>query len=194
MTKFSRVLTILVTVLAVCFLGVAAVTTASRTDWKKVVTQDFTSKMLSDQKAQIDELDRDIKIATDLKTGSAEAIAADIKALTDPQTGREVVLERELEALIQQGHDLAEKAEAEARKTDARLDDLKLHREETVRLQNQFEELVSQKGAALVEVKRLRDLLFQAQGVLERAIRRHESLQQELEDYSGLPGDEREKI
>lgn len=194
MTKISRCLTILVTVLAVAFLGVAAVTTAGRTDWKTVATKDFPKKTNDDLKAAIDELDKQIKIYGDLNTGSAEAIAVDIKALTDPETGREVVLERELEALIVQAHELAVTVEAEARKTDARLDELKLRREDTVRLQNQFDELVSQKVAARGEVKRLKDLLFQAQGVLERAIRRRTALQAEFDGYeSKSTASDREK-
>ncbi|MSR56179.1 MAG: hypothetical protein EXS05_00660 [Planctomycetaceae bacterium] len=183
MTKLSRCLTILVTVLAVAFLGVAAVTTAGRTDWQKIATKDFPKAAIATQQETIAELEKQIKITSDVMAGSAEAIAVDVKALTDPMTGREVVLERELEALIAQAHDLAVKTETEARTADARLDELKLRREDTVRLQNQFDELVSQKVAAQSEVKRLRDLLFQAQGVLERAIRRRKALQAEFGGY-----------
>jgi chromosome segregation ATPase len=75
-----------------------------------------------------------------------------------------------------QAHTLSEQIEVEARKTQQKLDELKLRREEIKRLQTQYEELVAQRQFSQGEVRRLRDLVFQAQGVLERVERRRQQL------------------
>lgn len=180
MTRYSRILTIFVTVVAVAFMGATLVTTATWTDWKEVATKRFPKSEISSQQQKIHELDEQIA-DVDARQKLAEAsIKADEDAIANPNTGREVQLEQQLAELIQQGTELARQVEAQARKTDARLDELKLRREDTVRLQNQFDELVSQKVAAEAEVKRLRDLLFQARGMLDRVQRRHKSLEEQM--------------
>ncbi|HTI50105.1 MAG TPA: hypothetical protein VL475_04110 [Planctomycetaceae bacterium] len=180
MTKFSRSLTIFVTVLAVAFMGVAAVTTATSTDWKEAATKKFPKARISEQQEQIRKLDEGISATENALKLALAGIAADVKALSDPETGRESELEKQLAGTEQRARELAQQIEAQARKADAKLEELQLRREDTVRLENQFAELQSQKVATQAEVKRLGDLLFQAKGMLDRVRRRRESLEAQM--------------
>ncbi len=186
MTTLSRVLTIAVTVFAVLFMGVTAVMTATRTDWKEVATQKFKKADIARQQEQIKALEDRIAELEAARQRALAAIAADEKAIDDPNTGREAEMEKLLADWVQQAHTLAGEAEEQARKADVKLEELKLRREDAVRLQNQFDELVSQKVAAETEAKRLRDLLFQARGVLERLKRRQQSLEEQTGSKSEL--------
>ncbi|MFN0053356.1 MAG: hypothetical protein ACKV0T_14325 [Planctomycetales bacterium] len=181
MTKISRCLTILVTVLAVCFMGVAAMSTATRHDWKEVVTKTYPRAEITAQQEAIRALDEEINRIGEAQKAAVAAIEADIKALFQPETGREALLEKEFARLEAQAHELATQVELQARKTDERLDELKLRRDDTVRLQSQFEELVSQKVWAQGEVKRLRDLLVQARGILQRVESRRQALESQVD-------------
>ncbi|MBI3865354.1 MAG: hypothetical protein HY290_26055, partial [Planctomycetia bacterium] len=58
--------------------------------------------------------------------------------------------------------------DAESKKLQAKQDEDKRLREDVYRLRSQYEDLVAQKLDAEANVKRQRDLLFQAKGVLER--------------------------
>lgn len=187
MTRFSRSLTIFVTILSIVFMGVAAVTTATSTDWKEIATKKFPKSRINEQQEQIRKLDESIKATDDAQKLAIAAIATDIKALTDPATGREAELEKQLAATEQRAHELAQQIEAQARKAEAKLDELQLRREDTVRLANQFAELQSQKVATQAEVKRLQDLLFQARGMLDRVRRRHESLEAQIRGTPEAP-------
>lgn len=184
MNKFSRPLTILVTVLAVVYMAVAAAGTATWTNWKAVTDAqkaelDRQQSILSDPKTGLDP--RISTVEDGIRLAAEESIKADIAALTDPATGRESELEKMLADLEQQAHQLAQQVEAAARKTDAKLDELKQHREETVRLRGQYDELVSQKLAAQADAKRLQDLLYQARAVLDRVRRRQEALKSQIQ-------------
>jgi chromosome segregation ATPase len=194
MNKFSRCLTVFVAVICVAFMGVAALSTATYTDWKTIATKEYPRAEITKQAETIRGLEDDIKRAEDARVAALAAIAVDEKAISDPATGREVLLEQQLAQLQVQAHTLAEQFETEAKKAGAKLDELTLRREDTVRLQNQHDELVSQKLAAQAEVKRLRDLLFQARGVLERVERRRAALESQKGQYeepaarAGTPG------
>jgi chromosome segregation ATPase len=179
MTKFSRLLTIFVTVLAVAFMGVAAVSTATWTDWKKVANERYPQNDIAKQKQDLAALDELSKAVDKAQQLAVAGIDADVKAIADPATGREVQLEKMLAQLEQKTLELAEQVELQARKADVKLDDLKLRREDVMRLQSQFDELVSQRQASQADVKRLQDLLFQAEAVLQRVERRREALESE---------------
>lgn len=186
MTTFSRVLTIAVTVFAVLFMGVTVVMTATRTDWKEVATQKFKKTDIAKQQEQIRAFEEQTAAFEAARQRALAAIAADEKAIDDPNTGREVEMEKLLTTLVEQAHTLAGEAEEQARKADVKLEEMRLRRDDAVRLQNQFDELVSQKVAAEAEAKRLRDLLFQAKGVLERLKRRQQSLEEQTGGKSDL--------
>lgn len=182
MNKFSRLLTIFVTVLSVAFMSVAAVSTAARTDWKEAATKTWKKARISEQQQELRDLEEKITAVGNEQKLALASIEADVKALTDPATGREAELEQNLAQLEQQARQLAKDIEEQARKADTKLETLSLRRDDVARLQNQFDEIVSQKEAAQQEAKRLRDLLVQAKGVLDRVERRREALTAE-KDY-----------
>jgi chromosome segregation ATPase len=176
MTKTSKCLAVLATVFSVLFMGVAAVMSTTRTDWKEKATKEFPKSRIADQQAQLQDLTKELDSLKKQQELAEASNAADSLAITAPQVGREAQLEAELARLIEDAHKIAEQVEAEARKVDARQDEDKRLREEVMRLRSQYEDLVSQKEDALANVKRLRDLLFQARGILERVKKRQESL------------------
>jgi chromosome segregation ATPase len=180
MTKFSRLLTIAVTVLAVAFMGVALVTTATWTDWKKVANEQYPKNVIVEQQKSITKLQEEITTVEADQKSAVAGIEADVKALSDPATGREAELEKLHADLENKIRELAQQVEAEARKADVKLDELKLRREDVVRLQAQFDDLASQREASQIEVKRLQDLLFQARAMLERVERRRQWLEAEV--------------
>lgn len=182
MIKFSRILTVAVTVLAVAFMSVAAVAVAVRTDWR-ARTKQFSSAEISEQQQKISELDRQIKATEDELQASAAAIASDVTALTNPAGGAEARLEAQIKELVEQSRKLAGEIEVAASNSQSRLDELSLRREDAFRLEMQYDELVAQKQAAQAEVKRLQDLLIQAKGVRERVERRQKSLQEQGSAY-----------
>jgi chromosome segregation ATPase len=179
MTKTSKILTIVVTMGSVLFMAVAAVLSTVRTDWKEKATKEFPRSRITDQKAQLDDLDKEIKSVARLQADADAGIAADSLAITTPTTGRVAQLESELQKLIDEAHKLAEQVEAEAKTVDEKQDRDKRLREEVARLQSQYEDLVAEKENSLANVKRLRDLLFQAQGVLDRVQKRQKALNSE---------------
>lgn len=180
MTRFSRVLTIVVTVLAVMFMGVAMVTTATSANWRDVATKQFPKAEIQKQQQQLQELEEKIKQVDAAQQLAVVTIEADVKALTDPATGREATLEKTVMApLEEQTRKVAQEAEVQARKADTRLDELKLRRDDIVRLRGQHDELESQRQASQAEVKRLEDLLFQAKAMLDRVERRRAWLESE---------------
>jgi chromosome segregation ATPase len=178
-TKVSKSLAVAVTAFSVLFLGVAAVTTATRTDWKTKATKEFPKATINEQTQKLQELDSQIVFVEKAITDAREFARADVQAIVDkdPAKGREANWETQLAALENQEHKLAEETEIEASKVNAKQDELTRRRDEIVRLRAQYEDLVAQKLAALADVKRLRDLLVQAQGTLDRVVRRQELLQ-----------------
>lgn len=180
MTKFSRLLTIFVTVLAVSFLGVAAVSTTAWTDWKEVATKQYPKAEIAKQQETLRKLDEESAAVDKLQQHAVASIEADVQSISDPASGREAQLEKLLAQVEQQTRELAQQVEGQARKSDARLDELKLRREDIARLQSQYEELVSQRQSAQADVKRLQDLLFQATAMLERVERRRQWLESEV--------------
>jgi len=193
-TRISKGLTIAVTVMSVLFLGIAALTSAVSTNWKARATKEypegFPKSEITKQQQTITELNADIKKAEDEQQAAIKAIEADTLALTAPDTGREAQLQAEILQLIDQAHEIAVQVEAEAKKVQARQDEDTRLREEVIRLKSQYEDLIDQKQTALANVQRLRDLLFQARGVLERVQRRKAA----LEEYDPRPSARRTPI
>jgi chromosome segregation ATPase len=181
MTKTSKWLTIAVTVFSIVFMGIAAVVATLKTDWKEKATKEFPKSRISEQTTQIQDLDKEIAAVKSQQESSAKNIAIDVNALMAAEVGRESVLQKELAQLIDEAHSLAEQIEAEANKVQLKQEEDKRLREEVTRLKAQYEDLVSQRIEAVATVKRQRDLLFQARGVLERVTRRMESLRAEQE-------------
>lgn len=180
MTRFSRPLTIFVTVIAVIFMGVAWVSTITFTDWREVATKQFPKAEIQKQQTELSRLDSESAAVDKAQQLALAAIEADVKAINDPNTGREVQLEAQLVQFEQQVRDIMQQVEGQARKTDAKLDELKLRREDVTRLQAQHDELASQRKSLEAEVKRLQDLLFQAKAMLERVERRRQWLEEEV--------------
>jgi chromosome segregation ATPase len=179
MKKASKALVIAVTVFTVIFMGVAAVMSTARTDWKEKATKEFPSSKIADQRTKIQDFDKNIEDLGRLQKAAEAGIAADEKALVAAESGREAALEVELQQLIDEAHNLADQVEAAARKVEVKQDEDKRLREEVTRLKSQYDDLVAQKDDALASVKRLKDLLFQAKGVLERVEKRQKALDAE---------------
>jgi len=172
MTKSSKALTILLTVFSLLFMGVAAVMSTVRTDWKAKATTEFPKSKINEQKEKIETLEKEIASLEKQQKDAAAWIDADVKSFTDPQVGREVQLEKELDGLVKTIRDLAAQIETDAKKVQLKQDEDKRLRDEVTRLKAQYEDLVSQKLDVEQTVKRQRDLLFQAKGVLERVTHR----------------------
>jgi|SRR5579872_1290403 len=179
MKKASKVLAIVLTAFSILFMGVAAVMSTVRTDWKEKATKEFPKSRIAEQTTKIGDLDKEIASLESQQKLAAAAIEADIKSFTAPQIGREAQLEAELEALIAEAQTLAGQVEIEAKKVQLKQDEDKRLREEVTRLRSQYEDLVSQKYDVEGIVKRQRDLLFQAKGILERVQHRLKLLKAE---------------
>jgi chromosome segregation ATPase len=183
MTKTSKVLTVLVTAFSILFMGITAVMSTAQTDWREKATKEFPKSRIADQTAQLDDLRKEIEALDKQQKLAVDGIAADSLAITAPNTGRVARLEAELVQLIDEAHKVAEQVEAEAKKVGAKQDEGKHLRDRVTRLTSQFEDLVAQKEDALMNVKRLRDLLFQARGVLDRVKKRQQALEAEGPTY-----------
>lgn len=176
MTKASKVLTIVLTVFSIVFMGVAAVMSTVRTDWSEKATKEFPKARIAEQKEKIESLDKEIALFESRQKDSAAWIEADIKSFVAPQIGREAQLEAEFKKLVELSQTLAGQIETEAKKVQLKQDEDKRLREEVTRLKTQYDDLLSQKYDVEETVKRLRDLLFQARGILERVKHRLELL------------------
>src|SRR5260221_186433 len=115
MTKASKALVIAVTVFTVIFMGVAAVMSTARTDWKEKATKEFPSSKIADQRTKIQDLDKGIEDLGRLQKTAEAGIAADEKALFAADIGREAALEGELKQLIHEAHTLSQQVEVAAR-------------------------------------------------------------------------------
>lgn len=189
MTKSSKALTIVLTVFSILFMGVAAVMSTVRTDWKEKATKEFPKSRIAEQKEKIDSLDKETASLERQQKDAAAAIQADIRSFLAPQIGREAQLETELEGLVKQIRELAGQIETEAKKVQLKQDEDKRLREEVSRLRAQYDDLVSQKYDVQETVKRQRDLLFQAKGVLERVTHRLNLLKADGAGEKGYDGE-----
>lgn len=171
MTKVSKVLTVLVFIASVAFMAFAATSSATRTDWKTRVAE-YPEKIAA-QRKKIEQLDQDI-VRWDARLKDAQASEkADLAAMDR----REAALVTQVQQLQAQASALALQIDTEAKSVQAKREQARLRREEVFRLRNQLEELRTQNDSTIGESKRLKDLLVQAQGVLERAERRMQLLE-----------------
>jgi chromosome segregation ATPase len=171
MTTVSKVLTVLVFIASVAFMAFAATSSATRTDWKTRVAE-YPEKIAA-QRKKIEQLDQDI-VRWDARLQDArKSEQADLVAMNR----REAALVSQLQQLHAQASALSAQIDTEAKAVQAKREEARLRREEVFRLRNQLEELRTQNDSAVGESKRLKDLLVQAQGVLERAERRMQLLE-----------------
>lgn len=190
MTKASKVLTVLVTVFCILYMGIAFMMWTVRTDWKERATKEFPKSRITEQQTRIQELDKEIA-ATDAQHEAAKkGIAADVVSITAPQTGRQAQLETEWAALSAEASAIAGQVDAESKKVQVKQEEDKRLRDDVYRLFSQYEDLVAQRSDAEANVQRQRDLLFQARGVLERVRLRARLLEAET---GGEPYEAEEK-
>ena len=168
MTKTSKFLTILVTFFSILYMGTAFMMWAVQVNWKEKANVEFPKKTIDDQKVRIQELDQLIAATDKQHEEAKKGIAADILAISAPEIGRAALLEKEWAQLNVEVSNVAGQIEAEAKKVQAKQDEDKKLREDVQRLQSQYQDLVEQRTDAEANVKRLRDLLVQSEGVLAR--------------------------
>jgi hypothetical protein len=174
-TTISKVLTVLVTALSLAFLGAAAVSSVARTDWK-LKANEYPRNKTQELQGKIDLL----KAEADNYAQQTPLVVAAIDTDQKSMIAKAEVLKAFSVQQESEDKKLRQQNDATAVAAQGKLDVDKARREEVVRLQAQFEELLSQRLAAEAEVARLRDLLNQSRGVLERAARRNQSLKVSL--------------
>jgi chromosome segregation ATPase len=188
MTKASKALTVVVTVFSILYMGIAFMMWTVRIDWKEKATKEFPKTRISTQQTQIQEIDKEIAAVDAQHEAAKKGIAADVVSITAPQIGRAAQLEAEWMALNTEASAIAGQVDADAKKVQVKQEEDKRLRDDVYRLMSQYEDLVSQRSDAEANVKRQRDLLFQAKGVLERLRLRAKLLQAEAgesEQYEG---------
>ncbi|MFM8583562.1 MAG: hypothetical protein ACKOFW_19020 [Planctomycetaceae bacterium] len=176
LTKISQSLTVLVTVLSLAFMGGAMASSIARTNWKEKVANEFPRAKIQELQTQIDAYTKERDNYAALVQPTLAAIEADQKAMV-AKAGMLNEYARKLET-----DDVAarEANAASAVTAQQKLDTDKARREEVQRLFAQYEELLSQRQEAESEVRRLRDLLYQSRGVLQRAEGRNLALKEAL--------------
>jgi hypothetical protein len=186
LTKASKILTVLVTFFSILYMGIAFMMWTVRADWKEKATKEFpksrintlvtqeplepqtTKDFMTAQTNVLANLDREIAATDKAHEEAKKAIAADIVSITAPQIGREAQLEAEWAQLNAEASAIAGQVDAEAKKVQIKEEEDKRLRDDVHRLMSQYEDLVAQRSDAEANVKRQKDLLFQAKGVLER--------------------------
>ena len=172
MTKAGKFLTVFVTLFSVIFAGVAAVNSAAYNDWKAKIAE-FSKEKIDAQKKELETLDSE---TTRWEARLKEAKAANTQDLAAIKR-RIVVLEKQLDQLNAKASELAVQISVEGKKAQAIQDESKLRREDAVLVRNQLNELRAQKETAQAEQSRLKDLLVQAEGTLDRVQRRQRLLE-----------------
>jgi hypothetical protein len=183
-TTISKVLTVLVTALSLAFLGAAAVSSVARTDWKGKANE-YPRNKTQELQGKIEALKTEAENYAKQTPLVVAAIDTDQKAMISKAD----VLKTYSTQQEAEDKKLRQQNDATAVAAQGKLDVDKARREEVVRLQAQFEELLSQRLAAEAEVARLRDLLNQSRGVLERAARRNQTLKTSLGRGDAKPYD-----
>jgi hypothetical protein len=191
MTKASKVLTVVVTVFSILYMGISFMMWTVRADWKEKATKEFPKARIAEQKTQIDDLDKEIAAIEKQHDEAKKGIAADIASITAPQIGREAQLEAEWAALNAEASAIAGQVDVEAKKVQVKQEEDKRLRDDVHRLMSQYDDLVAQRFDAEANVKRQRDLLFQAKGILERLRLRAGLL--DIEEGKGYDAPEVEK-
>jgi hypothetical protein len=179
MTKTSKFLTILVTVFSIAYMGIAFMMWVVHVDWKEKATKEFPKSEIARQATQIQELKEQIENTVKFHDLAKKGIEADSVAFTAPEIGREARLEAEWALLNAEVTRVAQAVEEEAKKVQAKQDEDKRLREDVQRLMSQYQEIVEHRLDFEANVKRQRDLLFQARGVLQRLQLRAKLLDEE---------------
>lgn len=135
---------------------------------------------LNQEKQQLDK--RIVELEKAIKD-SKELIEVDKAAMK----ARQEVLEKERKRIVAETIEVAAQAAAKSKEVYAQYDLARLRRQEWILMNNQLQEIRTQKDAAIAESQRLRDLLYQSQGDLERAERRQQLL---LREGAKLPNEE----
>lgn len=183
-TTISKVLTVLVTALSLAFLGATAVSSIARTDWKAKANE-YPRTKAQELQTQIDLLKKQAEEYAALTPKTISAIDIDQKSMI----AKAEALKTYAAQLEAEDKKARQQNDATAVTAQEKLDVDKARREEVVRLQAQYEELLSQRIAAEDELLRLKDLLNQSRGVLERAVRRNQSLKTSLGRTDAKPYD-----
>lgn len=114
------------------------------------------------------------------RIGELEKALKDSKDLIEvdklAMKARQEALEKERRKVVAETIEVAAQAAAKSKEVYAQYDLAKLRRQEWILMNNQLQEIRTQKEAAVKESGRLRDLLYQSQGDLERAERRQQLL------------------
>jgi len=185
LTKISQSLTVLVTVLSLAFMGGAMASSIARTNWKEKIANEFPRAKVQELQTQIDALTKERDNYAALVQPTLAAIDADQKEMVT-----KAALLNEYARKLETDDVAAREANAASAVTaQQKLDTDKMRREEVQRLFAQYEELLSQRQAAEAEVQRLRDLLYQSRGVLQRAEGRNAALRQALGQEVARPYD-----
>ena len=171
MTKVSKVLTIALLLFSVAFFAAAGLNVIIGTDWKKQA-ESYTPQIAEQKKLneaaikRIEEVEPLIKEAKDANSTDLKALEAAVVDLKSQLTKRQEKL-AELSAQLVDA----------IRTTNAVRDVAIMRREEVDQLFNQLGELRAQKEQVLAESRRLTDLLYQAQGTLDRVLTRKQLLE-----------------
>lgn len=171
MTKASKVLTIALLIFSVSFFAAAGLNVVLDKDWKKEA-ESFTSKITEQQKQNEAAMKR-IEVVEPLIKDAEAANAADLIAIEAAVAELKTQLTARQEKLNSLSGQLVElvRNTTEVRKVAIQ------RREEVEKLQSQFGELRAQKEQVLAESRRLTDLLYQAQGSLDRITTRKQLLE-----------------
>lgn len=173
MTKFSKILLVLLVCASVGFFGLAAMSAASMSNVQVRLEQAKAqktelAKKLSDVQGQTPTVaDVESKTSDVRKWNPADMAAMDARA---------VVLSNQLKALNEEYLLLSKATIAKHQETQAVREEVERLRAETTQLLAQLDSLRAERGAAEADEKRLKDLLVQAEGMLQRAEQRKEQL------------------
>ena len=173
MTKFSKVLLVLLVCASAAFFGLAAMSATS----------------YSNVQSRLEKAKAEKKIRTD-KLAALQALTppvADVEAKTNDvrkwnpadraaMDARAELMAKQLVALNAEYVLLSQKTIEKHQETKLVREEVERLRAETTQLLAQLDSLRSERGAAEAEEKRLKDLLVQAEGMLQRAEQRNDQL------------------
>jgi chromosome segregation ATPase len=136
-------------------------------------------KILQEQQQKIQTIEQSLPGMQAALEQARQAIDVDVKAIS----ARAQELEAQRVQVAAAVADLERQADAKAKQADGTAQVVKLRYQELLRLRNELEELKSQAAAAVSEEARLRDLLYQVEGDLERVKRRQQLLKSDSKQY-----------
>lgn len=171
MTKASKVLTVALLFFSIAFFGAAGLNKIVESDWKKLA-ESYTSKIDEQKKQNAAALKRIGEVEPKI-VEVTEAKAADLKAIAAAVADLKAQLQKRQDELATLSTQLVELTKQTTQTRQTAID----RRAEVDQLASQLGELRSQKEQVLAESKRLTDLLYQAQGTLDRVSTRKQLLE-----------------